>query len=175
VLGKVGEIVVSGMFFFHMAHTLLRVGAGFLCSFVVSLALGIAMGASRATERFFEPAILVGLTVPGLAWAIIALMWFGIREIAAVFTIVIVILPIITVNIWQGTKALDQELIEMARAVRATRRTVVREVVIPQLVPYLLAATRFGLSLGWKVAVIAEMLGIANGRTCSGGPSRSRS
>jgi len=39
----------------------------------------------------------------------------------------------------------------------------IRDVVIPQLVPYLLAATRFGLSLAWKVTVIAELLGLSNG------------
>lgn len=163
VFRKVAQIIVSGKFFFHMAHTLARVGAGFVAAFLVSLALGIAMGANRTAERFFEPAILVGLTIPSLAWAVIALMWFGIKEVAPVFTIFIIILPIITVNMWQGTKALDQELIEMARAVRASRGMIIREVVIPQLVPYLLAATRFGLSLAWKVTVIAEMLGLSNG------------
>lgn len=163
VFGTVWEIFVSGKFFFHMVHTLLRVGAGFLWAFLVSIGLGIFMGVSRTAERFFEVEILVGLTIPSLAWAVIALMWFGIKEIAPVFTIFIIILPIITVNMWQGTKALDHEVIEMARAFRARRAMVIREVVIPQLVPYLLAATRFGLSLAWKVTVIAEMLGLSNG------------
>lgn len=163
VLGRVWAIFVSGQFAFHMAHTLLRVGAGFLGAFVVSLGLGILMGVSRTAEEFFEIEILIGLTVPSLAWAVVALMWFGINEIAPVFTIFVIILPLITVNMWQGTKALDQDLIEMARAFRVRRARVIREVVVPQLVPYLLAATRFGLSLAWKVAVIAEMLGISNG------------
>jgi NitT/TauT family transport system permease protein len=163
VFRRVGAIVVSGQFAFHMAHTLLRVGVGFVCAFIVSLALGILMGVSRTAEKFFEIEILIGLTVPSLAWAVVALMWFGIREIAPVFTIFVIILPLITVNMWQGTKALDQDVIEMARAFRVRRAQVVREVVVPQLVPYLLAATRFGLSLAWKVAVIAEMLGISNG------------
>lgn len=163
VFRRVWTIVMSGQFVFHMAHTLLRVGVGFLCAFVASLGLGILMGVSRTAERFFEVEILIGLTVPSLAWAVVALMWFGIREIAPVFTIFVIILPLITVNMWQGTKALDQDLIEMARAFRVRRPQIIREVVVPQLVPYLLAATRFGLSLAWKVAVIAEMLGISNG------------
>ncbi len=163
VFRTVAEIVFSGKFVFHMAHTLFRVGVGFLLAFVGSLGLGVLMGVNRAAERFFEVEILIGLTVPSLAWAVIALMWFGIKEIAPVFTIFIITLPMITVNIWQGTKALDQDLIEMARAFRVRRSLVIREVVIPQLVPYVLAATRFGLSLAWKVTVIAEMLGLSNG------------
>lgn len=163
VLGRVGTILVSGQFAFHMAHTLIRVGVGFVAAFVVSLAFGILMGVNRTAEKFFEIEVLIGLTVPSLAWAVVALMWFGISELAPIFTIFIVILPLITVNMWQGTKALDQDLNEMARAFRVTRAEIVREVVVPQLVPYLLASTRFGLSLAWKVAVIAEMLGISNG------------
>jgi NitT/TauT family transport system permease protein len=163
VFVRVWEIVVSGKFTEHMFATVARVLAGFLSAFLVSIALGIAMGVNRTTERFFEPQIIVGLTVPSLAWSVIALMWFGISELAPVFTIFVVLQPLITVNIWQGAKALDHELIEMARAFRASRAMVIRDVVIPQLVPYLLAATRFGLSLAWKVTVIAELLGLSNG------------
>jgi NitT/TauT family transport system permease protein len=163
VFARVWEIFVSGQFATHMGQTLLRVGAGFSLAFLVSIALGIFMGASRTAEEFFEPEIIVALTVPSLAWSVICLMWFGISELAPIFTIFIILLPLITVNVVQGTKALDHEVIEMAHAFRAGRPTVVREVVIPQLVPHLLAATRFGLSLAWKVTVIAEMLGLSNG------------
>ncbi len=163
VFEKVWEIFASGKFFIHMAQTLLRVVGGFLLAFLVSIGLGIFMGVSRMAERFFEPEIVVGLTIPSLAWAVIALMWFGIGELAPIFTIFVVLLPLITVNISQGAKALDHEVIEMAQAFRASRSMVIRHVVIPQLVPYLLGATRFGLSLAWKVTVIAEMLGLSGG------------
>ena len=163
VFARVWEIFLSGEFAVHMGQTLLRVMCGFVLAFLVSIALGIFMGVSSTAERFFEPEIIVALTVPSLAWSVICLMWFGISELAPIFTIFVILLPLITVNVIQGTKALDHEVIEMARAFRAHRAMVVREVVIPQLVPHLLAATRFGLSLAWKVTVIAEMLGLSNG------------
>jgi len=163
VFGRVWQIIFSGTFTVHMGATLLRVATGFFFAFFASIALGIFMGVNRTAERFFEAQIVVALTIPSLAWSVIALMWFGISELAPIFTIFIVLLPVITVNIVQGTKALDHEMIEMANAFRAGRAMVILEVVIPQLVPYLLAATRFGLSLAWKVAVIAELLGLSNG------------
>src|SRR5713101_6553335 len=163
VFERVWQIIVSGNFVVHMGATLLRVAAGFFFAFFVSIGLGIFMGVNRTAERFFESQIVVALTVPSLAWAVIALMWFGISVVALILTIFIVLLPLITVNILQGTKALDHEVIEMAQAFRASRAMVIREVVIPQLVPYILGATRFGLSLAWKVTVIAEMLGLSNG------------
>ena len=158
VFRRVWEIVLSGQFVIHMAATLLRVVVGFLSAFLASIGLGIFMGVNRTAERFLEPEIVVGLTVPSLAWSVIALMWFGISELAPIFTIFVVLQPVITVNIWQGTKALDHEVIEMARAFRAGRPMVILDVVIPQLVPYLLA-----LHGQATVAVIAELLGLSNG------------
>ncbi|MBI3013487.1 MAG: ABC transporter permease [Candidatus Tectomicrobia bacterium] len=163
VLKKVAALLFTGEFLFHMYKTLLRVILGFLWAFVIGSLIGMVMGFSRLAEHFFEVEVLVGLTIPGLAWAIISLMWFGIRDFSAIFSIFIIILPMIAVNMWEGTKALDRELIEMGHAFKASRKMVIRHVVIPQLVPYLFAATRFGFALAWKVVVVAEMLGLSNG------------
>lgn len=163
VLKNVAVLIFSREFVFNMYKTLLRVVLGFLWAFIVGSSIGILMGFTRVAEHFFEVEVLVGLTIPGLAWAIIALMWFGIRDFSAIFSIFIIILPMIAVNMWEGTKALDRELIEMGQAFRASRKMVIRHVVIPQLVPYLFAATRFGFALAWKVVVVVEMLGLSNG------------
>ncbi len=163
VLTEVGAILASGEFPFHMGKTLLRVGLGFAIAFLVSTALGVVMGSWRDAEHFFEVEVLVGLTIPGLAWAMISMLWFGIRDAAAVFAIVIITAPMITLNIWEGTKALDPELSEMSRAFRARPWLRLRHVILPQLVPYLLASTRFGFALAWKVVVLSELLGLSNG------------
>ncbi len=89
VLAEVWAILASGDFLFHMGKTLLRVGVGFAIAFLVSTALGVVMGSWRDAEHFFEVEVLVGLTIPGLAWAMIAMLWFGIRDAAAIFAIVI--------------------------------------------------------------------------------------
>ncbi len=162
-LRRVLELLASGEFFRQALPTILRVLAGFSLALLAGTAVGILMGARRSFESFFELYVLVGLTVPGLAWAVLALMWFGITEIAPVFAIVAVVWPMLTVNMWQGTKALDTELLEMARAFRTSRRRIIQDIVLPQLLPYLLAGGRFGFALGWKVVVISEMFGLSSG------------
>lgn len=153
----------SGAFFVQMYFTLVRVLAGFLGAMVVGLLIGIAMGTSRRMETFWKMEVLIGLTIPGLMWAVLAVLWFGLTDLAAVFAIVVVTSPMITLNIWEGTKAMDTKLVQMAHTLKAPRRTIVREIVIPQLIPYLLSATRLGLSLAWKVVVISEMVGLDTG------------
>ncbi len=160
---KVASLVVTREFFRHAGPTLVRVLVGFALALVTGTIVGIAMGARKTLESFFEPYILVGLTVPGLAWAVLALMWFGVSEIAPIFAVSAVVTPMLAVNMWQGTKAIDRELLEMTQAFRISHRTIVRDVVLPQLLPYLLAGSRFGLSLGWKVVVLSEMFGLTSG------------
>jgi len=157
------EIFQSGEFFTDMYYTLMRVLGGFAGALLVGILIGVGMGINRQVETFWKMEILIGLTIPGLMWAVISVLWFGLTDFAAIFAIVIVTSPMITLNIWEGTKALDTKLVQMARTLRAPRRTIVREIVIPQLIPYLLSGTRLGLSLAWKVVVISEMVGLDKG------------
>ncbi len=163
VLGRVGELILRGELLEQAVPTLLRVFVGFTLALIAGTAIGVAMGLHRRVESFFEVYILIGLTVPGLAWAVLALMWFGITEVAPVFAIFVVVVPMLAVNMWQGTKAIDRELIEMQRAFRASRRSLLKDIIVPQLLPYLFAASRFGFGLGWKVVVLSEMFGLSSG------------
>lgn len=163
VFQRVLELIANGELIANVVPTVSRVLIGFAVALLLGSAVGIAMGANRFLESFFEAYILIGLTVPGLAWAVLALMWFGITEFSPVFAIVVVTTPMLAVNMWQGTKALDNELLEMARAFRIRRGRVIRDIVVPQLLPYLFAGSRFGFALGWKVVVLSEMFGLTSG------------
>lgn len=163
VFSAVFDIVVSGAFLQNMFDTLRRVIIGFGLAFGASLGLGMLMGFVTYADRFFEVWVLIGLTIPSLAWAVLALLWFGTTDLSAIFSIFVILCPLMTLNMLEGTKALDRDLIEMAKVFHFPRIMIVRDIVVPQLVPHILAATRFGFALGWKVVVIAEMLGLSSG------------
>jgi NitT/TauT family transport system permease protein len=160
---RLAQLAARGDFWVHLRATILRVAVGFSIAFVVSVAAGILMGSRRLAEGLLESWVLVGLTIPGLCWAVLAVMWFGITEMAPVFAIVVVVLPMLTLNMWQGTKSLDRDLVEMAHVFRASRRALLRDVVLPQLLPFCLAGARLGFALGWKVVVLSEMFGLSSG------------
>jgi NitT/TauT family transport system permease protein len=163
VAGKLYDLVAHQSFFMNAAYTVGRVLVGFALALIVGSAMGIAMGMRRRIEEFLDIYVLIGLTIPGLAWSVLAVMWFGISEVAPVFAIVMVTAPMLAVNMWQGTKAIDKQLLEMAQAFRIGRGRVIAGIVAPHLAPYLLAATRFGFGLGWKVVVLSEIFGMSNG------------
>jgi NitT/TauT family transport system permease protein len=160
---EAARLVSDGTFFFHMYQSLRRVFVGSVVAMFFSVGVGIYMGTVVMGERFFQPLVVLGLTIPGLMWALIAVMLFGINEWSPYFAVTVTIFPMLVINIWAGVKALDKELIDMSRVFHFTPWMKISRVIIPQLVPNIFAATRYGLGLAWKVVVVVEMFGTSNG------------
>jgi NitT/TauT family transport system permease protein len=157
------RLVSDGTFFFHMYQSLRRVFVGALVAMFFSVGVGIYMGTVPLGERFFQPLVVLGLTIPGLMWALIAVMLFGINEFSPYFAVTVTIFPMLVINIWAGVKSLDKELMDMSHVFHFTRWMKISQVILPQLVPNIFAATRYGLGLAWKVVVVVEMFGTSNG------------
>jgi NitT/TauT family transport system permease protein len=162
-LAEVATIVSSGNFFSEMGSTLRRVLVGFGIAMIVAIPLGILMGTLRSLESFFEPPVILGLTMPGLIWAVLMIMFFGLNETSAYAAVAITIMPMLAISIWQGTKSIDKDLIDMSRIFHASPWSKVVDVIMPQLISHILAAIRYGLGLAWKVVVVVEMFGLSNG------------
>lgn len=160
---EMAEILRTGVFFTHLFDTLGRVAVGFALAYGISVPLGIAMGWDHRAEYFFDIPILIGISVPGLAVAIVAIIWFGLSELAAYSSVFILATPMIVFNFWQGTKDIDADLVRMGESFDVSRFNLVRHIVLPSLLPYLLAAARFGLAISWKIVVIVELLGLTSG------------
>jgi NitT/TauT family transport system permease protein len=103
------------------------------------------------------------LNLPALVVIVLAYIWVGLNEAAAIAAVVLNKLPNTAVTLREGTRALDEGLDDMARVFNLPLGTKVRHVVLPQLAPYLAAAMRSGLSLVWKIVLVVELLGRSNG------------
>jgi NitT/TauT family transport system permease protein len=137
------RLVSDGTFFFHMYQSLRRVFVGAVIAMFFSVGIGIYMGTVATGERFFQPLIVLGLTIPGLMWALIAVMLFGINEFSPYFAVTVTIFPMLVINIWAGVKSLDKELMDMSHVFHFTKWMKISQVILPQLVPNIFAATRF--------------------------------
>jgi NitT/TauT family transport system permease protein len=160
---EVGAILTSGSFLHEMGATLRRVLVGFGIAMVVAIPLGSIMGTLRRLESFFEPPVILGLTMPGLIWAVLAIMFFGLTETSAYAAVAVTICPMLAISIWQGTKSIEKDLIDMSTAFHASPWSKIIDVIVPQLISHILAAVRYGLGLAWKVVVVVEMFGFSDG------------
>jgi len=163
VVGKLGQIIAHENFLSNVGHTLGRVLIGMVISLLLSIIVGIPMGLSRRVSQFMDGFVLLGRAIPGLAWALLAVMIVGINDGAPILAIILSTVPMITVQIWQGTKELDRDVMEMATVFKANRWLRLRHIILPELLPYILSGSRLGLSLSWQVVVLSELFGLSNG------------
>jgi NitT/TauT family transport system permease protein len=146
-----------------VGQTLGGIFQGFVISMLAGTAAGLLMGLNRSIEIFFDSWIMVLLTFPAVCWAFLSVLWFGLSDAAPVFTIVLIVFPFVVMNIWEGTKAVEKDLIEMGTVYKANRSLMLRKVLIPQLMPYIFSSLRISLSLSWKIALVAEAFGATSG------------
>jgi NitT/TauT family transport system permease protein len=153
----------SGALAFNLGVTLARVAVAFTIAMLLGTAFGLAMGRAPLFDGLADPWLIVLLNMPALVIIVLAYVWAGLTETAAIGAIALNKLPIATVTVREGARALDPALNEMATVFRMSGWVRLRHVVLPQLAPYLAAAARSGLSLVWKIALIVELLGRPNG------------
>jgi NitT/TauT family transport system permease protein len=154
---------ISGQIPFHLGVTLLRLVISFSIAMLLGCAIGITLGRNQKLDGFFDNWLVIFLNIPALVTIILCYVWFGLTEVAAIFAVVINKIPNVIVTIREGGRALDQDLLEMARCYRFSKRKTLLHVIWPQLTPYVMGATRSGLALIWKIILVVELLGRSNG------------
>ena len=155
--------VQSGELPHHLLVTLRRVLISFGLAMVLGAMLGVWMGRSRVANAVLDPLLVLFLNLPALVTIILLYVWFGLVEAAAVLAVVVNKVPNVAVTLREGARSLDPKLDQMARVYGFSRRQRVVDVWLPQLFPYLMAATRGGLALIWKIVLVVELLGRSDG------------
>lgn len=163
VLAALVDETVHGALPHHLAITLVRVALSFVLAMSLGTAIGIAMGRWRAVDAALDSWIILLLNLPALVVIVLAYVWFGLTEAAAIGAVAVNKLPLVAVTLREGTRALDPDYADMARSFRMSTWRRLRHVVAPQLSPYLIVASRSGLSLIWKIVLVVELLGRSDG------------
>ncbi|MCD1639507.1 ABC transporter permease [Pseudomonas stutzeri] len=163
VLETFWQALQSGELPEHLLVTLRRVLIAFALAMALGTLLGVWMGRSRLANALLDPLLVLFLNLPALVTIILLYVWFGLVEEAAVLAVVVNKVPNVAVTVREGARSIDPKLEQMAMVYRFTRWQRVRHVWLPQLFPYLMAATRGGLALIWKIVLVVELLGRSDG------------
>ncbi len=156
-------IAANGDLWNNLAVTLWRVVAGFAAAALVGLPLGIVLGANQRAGEFFEPVIPVLNTVSSAIWAIFAIIWFGISNATTIFVVFMTAMPLIITNVWQGTRSVNADFIELARVLRMPRWKIMEKIYLPTILPYFFSGSRLAFGFSWRVSLVAETIGSSSG------------
>jgi NitT/TauT family transport system permease protein len=152
------RLTAAGILPHHVLDTLIRLLVGFALAAVVGVAIGFAMGRSRRAEDIFLPLVSIGAPIPGIAYAPLFLLWFGLGNKTAVLLVGFVSAFPIIFNTWTGVKAVKEIWVRSAQAMGADDRRLFHHVILPGALPYILTGLRLGLAQAWRILVGVEML-----------------
>jgi NitT/TauT family transport system permease protein len=163
VLWLLWQELNNGDLLLHLGVTLRRVALSFFAAMLIGVAVGIAMGASKNLDRLLDSFLILALNIPALVVIILCYIWFGLSETAAVIAVTINKIPMVAISLREGARAVDKNLLQVAKVFRLSPRDTFFKVYLPQLTPYLFGSARNGLSIIWKIVLVVELLGRSNG------------
>jgi NitT/TauT family transport system permease protein len=169
-LANPGQALAAGIdlfanqeFHVDIGVTVWRVGGGFVIAAVLAVPLGIAMGAFKPVEAFFEPFVSFARYLPASAFIPLLILWAGIGEaqklavifIGSFFQIVIMVAVIVA--------ATRVDLVEAAYTLGAKPAGIVRRVMLPSAAPQIAETLRLVLGWAWTYVIVAELIGADRG------------
>ena len=164
VARRLAELFVTPEFLWHASASTWRV--------LVSIAAALLIGGGLAFLAYGVPWLRVVVderikpvlnSFPSIGWAILAAIWFNPGDFGVIFVEVAILIPFCLINVAEGLRNIDGEIMEMGRSFTRHRARILWRLTLPLLVPYGLSATRIAYGIAWKIALVAELLGAPSG------------
>ena len=158
VLVRMVELAVTAPFWQTVGESLLRISAGFALGTLAAFLCAAAAYRWRMAEELLKPFINLTKTIPVVSFVVLLLIWWGSSVLAAAISF-LVVFPNVYLNVLEGLKNADKQLLEMAQVFGVTRRNRFFYIYRPALRPFVESAFRLSLGMSWKSGVAAEVIG----------------
>ena len=163
VLNGMVELARQGVLVKYVVASLFRVSAGFLLALVVGVPLGLLLGWFTQAFWAFNPAIQVLRPISPIAWIPVAILWFGVSDLAPIFLIFLASLfPIVTATM-SAVQNIQLVHLRAARNFGVGRLQLFTKIIFPAALPQIITGVRIALGVAWLVVVAAEMIAVNSG------------
>ncbi|MDR0576913.1 MAG: ABC transporter permease [Candidatus Accumulibacter sp.] len=156
--------VVEAFWYMLIKQDLLRdiwasvfiIAQAFAYGTLLGVGLGFAAGLSRKMELFFSGTINTIRHIPTVAWIPLVVIWLGLGAPAKIVVLAKSIFIPVFLNTLQAIRGVDHNFIELARALKLTKRQLIRRVILPAILPVVMVTLRYSVGLSWALVVVAE-------------------
>jgi NitT/TauT family transport system permease protein len=160
---RVAEWFIKGSIYRHLWTTALETVLAFVIGAGLGVALGFAFARSPALSGIFDPYLKIGNALPRVVLAPIFTLWFGLGILSKVAFGVTLVFFIVFFNTYQGILEVDRNIINNTRMLGANERDLVRHVLLPSAMVWILSSLHTSVGLALVGAVVGEYLGSARG------------
>lgn len=157
----------------HIGLTIARLLVAVAAALVIGTLIGAAMALIRPLEPYLRSIVVIDTGVPALSWMLFAIFWFEQAEARVFFILLMILVPFYALNVFDGIRALSRDLVEMVETFRPSRIQVLRFLVGPHIVPYLLMTTKAIIGYATRMTVFAELVSVSSGMGARMGAAQS--
>ena len=161
--GGIADLVQHGLLLKYIVASLFRVTWGFFLAVIVAVPLGLAIGWYRRAEMALNPILQILRPISPLAWIPIAILWFGVGDLAAIFLIFVGCFLPLLLTVINGVAGVPAVYINAGRNFGLGPVQLMRKILFPAIVPRLMTGLRITLGVAWLVVVAAEMIAVNSG------------
>ena len=162
-LGGIADLIQHGLIVKYVVASLFRVTWGFLLAALLAIPLGLAIGWYRRAELAFNPIIQILRPISPLAWIPIAILWFGVGDLAAISLIFIGSFLPLLLTAMSAVQNIPAVYVNAGRNFGLSPARLFLRVLYPAIMPQLLIGLRITLGVAWLVVVAAEMIAVNSG------------
>ncbi len=147
----------------HAAVTAEEALLGFGVALAIGAALAIAITQSRLAERALYPYVIASQAVPVIAIAPVLVVWFGFGLLPKIVVIVLITFFPVTINMVDGIRNVDPEMMGLMRSMGASRWQIFRLVQLPSAMPYFFSGAKVAAAVSVIGAIFGEWVGANEG------------
>jgi len=163
VVRGIGDLLQHGLLFKYVVASLFRVTWGFLLAVVIAIPLGLTIGWYRRAEMALNPLVQVFRPISPLAWIPIAILWFGVGDLAAIFLIFVGCFFPLLLTAMSAVRNVPTVYVNVGRNFGLSTGDFIYRVLYPAVVPQLITGLRITLGIAWLVVVASEMIAVNSG------------
>ena len=164
VIRRLVDLFVTPDFLQHTFASTWRVVVSVIAALIIGGGLAFLADRVMLLEAVVNERIKPVLnSFPSIGWAILAAIWFPPGDFGVIFVEVAILIHFCLINVGEGLRAIDRELMEMGHSFTRRRARILWRLTLPLLVPYVLAALRIAYGIAWKIALVSELLGAPSG------------
>jgi len=147
----------------HILFTLFRLLLAVGFSLLVGSFIGAIMGMLKNVGPFIKSAVIIDTGVPALSWMLFAVFWFKQPEMRVFFIMAMILIPFYALNVYDAIRALPTDLVEVVEIFRPSRWQVLRLLILPHVIPYILMTTKAIIGYATRMMVFAELVSVSTG------------
>jgi NitT/TauT family transport system permease protein len=163
VIDRIYDMVLDGSLWVHSWQTFQEAIIGLILGVLLGTIIGVILGRWKRGSDAVDPIMMGMYSLPRVSLAPLFILWLGIGLMAKVALVISIVMFLVLLNVREGVRQIDPDMFNALKTMGASRSMVMRHVILPSLVPWIITSVRISIGAALIGAVVGELMGASQG------------